>query len=101
MRFVSSYGAWLAVAAALLIACLGSGWLAFLGARGHGPLAFLRGESSAQSDAANEPAGEIVAQITGTRDCRWADGQAGFGFGSALHVGETLQSAERAGRAYL
>jgi hypothetical protein len=90
MRFLSSYGAWLAVAAALLIACLGSGWLAFLGAWGHGPLAFLRGELSAQSAVPNEPAGEIVAQITGTRDCRWADGQSGFGFGSPLHVGETL-----------
>ncbi len=37
-----------------------------------------------------EPAGEIVAQITGSRDSRWADGQAGFGFGSVLRVGETL-----------
>jgi hypothetical protein len=89
-RFLSSYGAWLAVAAALLIACLGSGWLAFLAARGHGPLAFLRGEWTAQSAVPNEPAGEMVAQITGTRDCRWADGQSGFDFGSPLHVGETL-----------
>jgi hypothetical protein len=90
VRFLSSYSAWLAVAAALLIACLGSGWLAFLGARGHGPLAFLRGEWSAQSGAPNESAGEIVAQITGTRDCSWVDGQLGFGFGSPLRVGETL-----------
>jgi hypothetical protein len=88
-RHVSS-GAWLAIAAALLIACFGSGWLAFQGARGHGPLAFLHGESSAQSGLSEEPAGEIVAQITGTRDCRWADGLTGVGFGSPLHVGQTL-----------
>jgi hypothetical protein len=90
VRFLSSYGGWLALAAALLIACLGSGWLAFLGARGNGPLAFLGGEWSAQSGVPNEPVGEVVAQITGTRDCRWADGQPGFGFGSLLHIGETL-----------
>jgi len=89
-KFARLRRAWMAVAAALVIACFGSGWLAFLGARGLGPLAFLRSEQSIKEIEPLKPAGEIIGQITGSRDCRWADGQTGFGFGSLLHVGETL-----------
>jgi FecR protein len=87
--FWSSKG-WLAIAGALLIGCFGSGWVAFQGARGHGPLAFLSSGLSSRSGAGDEQDGQIVASISGTRDCRWGAKQTGIGFGSLLHVGQMV-----------
>jgi len=85
---------WLTIAAAVLIACLGSGWIAFEGARGVGPLAWLSGEQAPSHRSQDEPLGEVVASITGSRDCRWAIGQSGVGYGSPLRVGQMVDLQE-------
>jgi hypothetical protein len=85
---------WLTIAAALFIVCLGSGWLAYQGARGHGPLALLGGGRSPQSGSGDIQGSEMVATITGSRDCRWGENQTGVGFGSSLRVGQLLDLQE-------
>ncbi len=92
-RSIRRSGGWLAVAAAILIMCFGSAWLALRGVRGHGPLAFLHGQQPAWSGGVVGEA-EIVARITGSRDCRWGEQQSGVGFGSRLHVGQMLDLKE-------
>jgi FecR protein len=86
---------WLTIAAALLIVCLGSGWLALLGARGQGPLAALLDGGQATRFGSDEAQrGEVIASISGSRDCRWGEDQLGIGYGSLLHVGQQLDLKE-------
>ena len=52
-----------------------------------------RGHSSS-SDLGDDQRGEIVARITGSRDCRWGEHQISVGYGSLLHVGQVLDLKE-------
>ncbi len=71
---------WIGLAAALLLGiALGTwGWRDF---RGKSP-SILRSSS-----------GDIVARVTGTRNCRWEQGD-GIGYGSALSAGQRLNLLE-------
>lgn len=93
-RIASSPGRWLTLAAAVLIGCFGSGWLVLEGTRGIGPLAFFGQEQALRSGSVEDQSGEVVASITGTRDCRWSETQTGVGFGTLLHVGQMLDLQE-------
>lgn len=89
-RIALSPGRWLTLSAVLLIVSLFLGWLVVGGTRGVGPLAFLGGAELQDKDADLGESGEVVASITGSRDCRWSDSDSVVGFGSLLRVGQLI-----------
>lgn len=81
---------WLSIAAAALVASVLTGWLVYQGVNDRGLLAMLRAPQSTEAPA-ESMSGEQVATITGTRDCLWAEGQTGVGFGSKVCVRQLLR----------
>lgn len=73
----------LALAASLLIALGASNWLTWKAAR-------FTASSGAESRFGSTDADAAIAQITATRNCRWAQGSPEFGFGALLTIGQEL-----------
>jgi hypothetical protein len=85
--------AWPAIAAAVVGVAAVSSWVTYFLTR---PLQTATTSLASSPDAdllpGNVP-GELVAQITATRNCLWDESTKGVGFGSRLHAGQRLELA--------
>lgn len=78
----------LVLAASFLAVAVGSAWLTYLTM--HGARVAASSATTTDADSASQ-AGEVVAQVTGTRDCRWASSDHGTSFGAILREGQLLE----------
>jgi hypothetical protein len=78
---------WQLVAASLLAVAAAATW---------GALALIGDSQSSDQQAAADPAapGSVVAQITGTHNCRWSRPELGVDYGSKLHIGQRIELEE-------
>lgn len=79
---------WLTIAAGILFFSAISGWLGFQAGNEDVRNALFGGPQNAGMEQVPR---EIVAQVTGTRDCHWGDSSSGVGFGSKLVAGQRLE----------
>jgi hypothetical protein len=86
-RLARRSSAWVAATAAALacVAALGV-WAAI-----HSSNGIFGQQVAADNDRAATP---IVAQVTGTRNCRWARPEIGIEYGSKLHAGQRVELQE-------